>query len=146
MFLIATILHTFIPPNPPFYSLFCSNAAITSPTNFSISIESFVSIFLVTGILPALLLYKYLHDKAQVKERVIELARAYERRSSLEAIYNQVNWARLDPSHGSKMLREMGKILDKPCQYLYAHGEQKLAENVDIFTKKLREFSNLLLN
>ncbi|WP_339044186.1 sodium:solute symporter family protein [Cardinium endosymbiont of Tipula unca] len=90
-------------------------------------------------------IYRYFQDSANAKDKVIELDRTYERRASLEAIYNQVNWHRLDPTHGSEMLQEMGKMLEKPCQYLYTYKQEKLGEDVNIFMKKLREFSSLLL-
>ncbi|WP_339044526.1 hypothetical protein [Cardinium endosymbiont of Tipula unca] len=101
---------------------------------------------LLTGVsLSGFGIYKYLRNKADIKSKIVELARAYERRVSLEAIYNEANWHKLDLTHGSEMLKEVGKMLEGPCQYLYANKQEKLGEKVNIFIQKVGEFSSLLL-
>ena len=89
--------------------------------------------------------YKWLTDQTDITSKVVDIARTYERRISLEAIYNQVNWFRLDPTHGSKLLEEMAEMLQSPGHYLCTHGQEKLGEQIRFFIKNLETFSKLLL-
>ncbi|TDG95783.1 sodium:solute symporter family protein [Cardinium endosymbiont of Culicoides punctatus] len=135
---LSIVLHKFIPPVLPWESLW-------NTLKWEINLE-----FIIAGVLSGISItgfgvYKYIRERMDVKLRIIELARSYERRISLEAIYNQVNWHRLDPTHGSDILREIGKMLEEPYQYLYANNQEKLGESVNLFMRKLSEFSNLLL-
>ncbi len=139
MLVLAMMLHRFILPSLPLENIYCTLLG-QAPS------WELVTVAVLVGLaIAGFSTYKYFHDKADVKSKVIELARTYERRISLEAIYNQVNWHRLHPTHGSAMLQEMGQTLQDPCYYLCANGQEKLGESISIFMKKLRGFSNLLL-
>ncbi|ROT47749.1 sodium:solute symporter family protein, partial [Candidatus Cardinium hertigii] len=135
---IAIITHLCIPPSVPFWNCFWAGYN-------EISIELIFAMLLITAAMVGLGTYKHLRDKANAKLKVIELRGNYERRIALEAIYNQANWSRLDMTHGSKLLQEMGAMLQKPCHYLYTHGQEQLGENINLFMHKLQKFSSLLL-
>ncbi|WP_133282186.1 sodium:solute symporter family protein, partial [Cardinium endosymbiont of Culicoides punctatus] len=90
-------------------------------------------------------IYKYLYEKFEKKFKIIDLSRIYERRLSLEAIYNQVNWDRLDPTYGSALLKDMSDRLKEPFQYFLDKKEAKLGEVLSLTRSGLYKFSNLLL-
>ena len=133
---VAIMVHQCIPPSIPFCNLFWAG---------EISMELIFAVAIGVATLTGFSIYKYLCNKANIKLNIIELARTYERRAALEAIYSQVNWSRLDPTYGSEILQAMGEALKEPCQYLYTQGQEQLGKDVNRFIKKLSEFSSLLL-
>ncbi|WP_243017867.1 sodium:solute symporter family protein [Candidatus Cardinium hertigii] len=139
MFSIAMILHKFIPPYIACFSSFFSIDRI-------ISIEFVLAITILMPTLVGFAIYKYLRDKIDMKLKIIALARVYERKAALELIYNQVNWSKLHPIYGNKMLEEMGTILQAPCAYFYKNGQAQLGGEINRFIKRFDKFSNFLLN
>ncbi|WP_419241074.1 sodium:solute symporter family transporter [Cardinium endosymbiont of Nabis limbatus] len=135
---IAMFLHKFIPPSMDFWSTFLTNCN-------QISVELILATALVAAALVGSGTYKYLRDKIETKLKIIALARHFERKAALEAIYNQVNWSRLNPIYSNKMLQEMRETLQKPCHYLYTNGQPKLGETINLFMKQLHKFSKILL-
>ncbi|WP_184891108.1 sodium:solute symporter family protein [Candidatus Cardinium hertigii] len=138
MLCLAMMMHTYIPPHISFYSVFWKNFQ-------SFSLELHFALVLLGIVVGGLGVYKSLRDKANAKLKILELTRSYEHKIALEAIYNQANRFRLDRTNGSNLLREMCKRLQAPSHYLYTHHQEKLGEEINIFMKKLRQFSSLLL-
>lgn len=138
MLVLAMILHLFVPPHIPFWHSIWTNYN-------TLSIELVFATALLVAALIGFGAYKYLHDKMDTQFKIIALNRNYERKAALEAIYNQVNWSRLHPIYSSKMLRETEAILQAPCYYFHTHGQRKLEIDLNLFMKKLRKFSNVLL-
>lgn len=134
---IATLLHKFIPPSIDFWHAFWTNY-------HKISIELVCAAALVAAALAGFGTYKYLRDKIETKLKIIGLARHYERKAALEAIYNQANWSKLHPIHSHKMLQEIRKIVQAPCCYLYTHGQAKLVGQIHRFINQLGQFSKFV--
>ncbi|MBX9890614.1 MAG: HD domain-containing protein [Amoebophilaceae bacterium] len=139
MLCMALLIHKLIPPSIPFFDLFLANFKSIN------TLELVLSVALGVAALVGFSTYKWLTDQTDITSKVVDIARTYERRISLEAIYNQVNWFRLDPTHGSKLLEEMAEMLQSPGHYLCTHGQEKLGEQIRFFIKNLETFSKLLL-
>ncbi|MDD9140149.1 MAG: hypothetical protein NQ127_04540, partial [Candidatus Cardinium sp.] len=71
--------------------------------------------------------------------------RTYEQRISLEAIYSQAHWARLDATAGGNLLREMGNTLQETADTLYKQDSSGLRNEIACFNKKLQKFSDGLV-
>ncbi len=137
LLLLTCYGYQLLPVTVPIWStVWASWETATQPAAYAVAM---VGIILITQ------LYRYMRDRAIAKQNVIALARTYERSASLQAIYNQKNWSRLDPTHGGAMLQKMSQLLGAPCQYLYAHGQEQLGASINNFTKKLHAFGKLLL-
>ncbi|AWN82042.1 sodium:solute symporter family protein [Candidatus Cardinium hertigii] len=146
MLCLAMLIHKFIPPfvsaSDPLWSAYKEITALNLP---SLVIEFLYATALGLVIIVGLSIYKYLRDKSTAKLRVIELTRTYEHRISLEAIYNQANWSRLDATHGNQLLLDMSHALEEPYRYLATHGQEKLSKNISNFLNKLHKFGKLHL-
>ncbi|TDG95402.1 Bifunctional (p)ppGpp synthase/hydrolase RelA [Cardinium endosymbiont of Culicoides punctatus] len=89
--------------------------------------------------------YKYLNDRASARAKVMKVADTYERRLSLQAIHNQINWYRLAPIQHSAMLRDINETLKKPYNYLIEQHQHKMGEELAGVMKKIRKTGSLLL-
>ncbi|MDD9140085.1 MAG: HD domain-containing protein [Candidatus Cardinium sp.] len=138
LLLCALLIHRFLPPSIRFMDLFWESLKKASV------IELMLTTALVSITLVGFLLYKYLRDKATAKLNIIELTRTYEQRISLEAIYSQAHWARLDATAGGTLLRKMGDNLQETLCPI-ARNDPHIVENEIIrFNKKLQKFSDCL--
>ncbi|MDD9140091.1 MAG: sodium:solute symporter family protein, partial [Candidatus Cardinium sp.] len=136
LLLCALLIHRFLPPSIRFMDLFWESLKKASV------IELMLTTALVSITLVGFLLYKYLRDKATAKLNIIELTRTYEQRISLEAIYSQAHWARLDATAGGTLLREMGDNLQKTLSPIARNDPHKIESEVALFNKKLQKFSD----
>lgn len=89
--------------------------------------------------------YKYLNDRTSARAKVMKVAEAYERRLSLQAIHNQINWYRLAPIQHSAMLRDINETLKNPYNYLLEQNQHKMGEELAGVMKKIRKTGSLLL-
>ncbi|MDD9139694.1 MAG: HD domain-containing protein [Candidatus Cardinium sp.] len=131
---VALGIHQTIPPYTPCLAL----------ASWGLSIELVLATAVVASTLVGFLLYKYLRDKATAKLNIIELTRTYEQRISLEAIYSQAHWARLDATAGGNLLREMGHALQETSEVLYKQDPTGLRNEIVSFNKKSHKFSDCL--
>ncbi|MDD9140101.1 MAG: sodium:solute symporter family protein, partial [Candidatus Cardinium sp.] len=134
----ALLIHKFLPPYVNFVDLFWESLKKASV------IELMLAVMLVTAAVVGFFLYKYLRDKATAKLNIIELTRTYEQRISLEAIYSQAHWARLDATAGGTLLRAMGDNLQKTLSPIARNDPHKIESEVALFNKKLQKFSDCL--
>ncbi|AWN81592.1 sodium:solute symporter family protein [Candidatus Cardinium hertigii] len=131
---VALGIHQAIPPYTTCLAL----------ASWGLSIELVLASMLITAAIIGLGIYKYLRDKATAKLNIIELTRTYEQRISLEAIYSQAHWARLDATAGGTLLREMGHALQEISEVLYKQNPTGLRNEIVSFNKKLQKFSDCL--
>lgn len=137
MLVIALFIHHWLPP-------YVAGLASFSASYTYLSTEPIYAIALIASTVVGMATYKRLRDKSAAQFKVIELTKTYEQRLSLEAIYNQAYWARLDADYGSNLLMEMSKMLQPTCHYLHTHNQEKLKQEVNLFTQKLEQFGALL--
>ncbi|AWN81507.1 sodium:solute symporter family transporter [Candidatus Cardinium hertigii] len=138
LLLCVLVIHKFLPPYINFVDLFWGSLKKASV------IELMLTTALVSITLVGFLLYKYLRDKATAKLKIIELTRTYEQRISLEAIYSQAHWARLDATAGGTLLRAMGDTLQETADTLYKQDPSGIRSEITRFNKKLQKFSDCL--
>ncbi|AWN81506.1 sodium:solute symporter family protein [Candidatus Cardinium hertigii] len=131
---VALGIHQTIPPYTPCLTL----------AGWGLSIELVLAVMLVTAAVVGFVQYKYLRDKATAKLKIIELTRTYEQRISLEAIYSQAHWARLDAPAGGTLLRAMGDTLQETADTLYKQDSSGIRSEITRFNKKLQKFSDCL--
>ncbi|MDD9140089.1 MAG: sodium:solute symporter family protein [Candidatus Cardinium sp.] len=135
----ALLIHKFLPPYVNFVDLFWESLKHASVIEFVLAFVFITAAIIGFGI------YKYLRDKATAKLNIIELTRTYEQRISLEAIYSQAHWARLDATAGGNLLREMGHALQETSEVLYKQDPTGLRNEIVSFNKKLQKFSDCLV-
>lgn len=136
---IAIILHKAIPPFiPGGVNLLWSGCTL-------FSLELVLAAMLTTAAVVGFGVYRHLRNKSVAKLKVMELTRAYEHRISLEAIYNQANWSRLDAVHNSNLLCTIGKKLHETLLHAFTNSQAKVKEETDFLIKKIDKLSNLLL-
>ncbi|AWN81591.1 sodium:solute symporter family protein [Candidatus Cardinium hertigii] len=131
---VALGIHQAIPPYTPCLAL----------ASWGLSIELVLASMLITAAIIGFGIYKYLRDKATAKLNIIELTRTYEQRISLEAIYSQAHWARLDATAGGNLLREMGHTLQETLLPIARNDPHKVENEIIRFNKKLQKFSDCL--
>ncbi|AWN81583.1 sodium:solute symporter family protein [Candidatus Cardinium hertigii] len=131
---VALGIHQAIPPYTTYLAL----------ASWGLSIELVLAVMLVTAAIIGLGIYKYLRDKATAKLNIIELTRTYEQRISLEAIYSQAHWAKLDATAGGTLLREMGHALQETTDFLFNKDRSVVQNEIASFNKKLQKFSDCL--
>ncbi|AWN81590.1 sodium:solute symporter family protein [Candidatus Cardinium hertigii] len=131
---VALGIHQAIPPYTTCLAL----------ASWGLSIELVLASMLITAAIISLGIYKYLRDKATAKLNIIELTRTYEQRISLEAIYSQAHWARLDATAGGTLLREMGHTLQETLLPIARNDPHKVENEIIRFNKKLQKFSDCL--
>ncbi|AWN81510.1 sodium:solute symporter family protein [Candidatus Cardinium hertigii] len=137
LLLCALLIHRFLLPIR-FMDLFWESFRHASV------IELVLATAVVASTLVGFVLYKYLRDKATAKLKIIELTRTYEQRISLEAIYSQAHWARLDATAGGTLLREMGVNLQETLCPIARNDPHKVENEITLFNKKLQKFSDCL--
>ncbi|AWN81509.1 sodium:solute symporter family protein [Candidatus Cardinium hertigii] len=138
LLLCALVIHKFLPPYVNFVDLFWESLKHASV------IELVLAFVFITAAIIGFGIYKYLRDKATAKLKIIELTRTYEQRISLEAIYSQAHWARLDATAGGALLRAMGDTLQETADTLYKQDPSGIRSEIASFNKKLQKFSDCL--
>ena len=138
MFFIALLICNFIPPHIQFWEPFYASYAKAT------SVECLMATVLITATIVGCTIYKRVLGRSNIRLQVIELTRTYEHRISLETMYNQAYWFRLDATYGSNLLEEMSKMLQEPYDYLHTHGQEALGKHISAFITKLKKIGTLL--